>query len=74
MSFSEEDIKRLYIIPALKQSGWDGTDVIMECSYTLGSISLTNNKISRRNDNKKCDYILCYKGRKIAVIEAKNKN
>lgn len=48
MAHSEEDIKRLYITPALEQAGWAKTDIKMEDYYTSGNISFEAGKISRK--------------------------
>ena len=71
MAHSEEDIKRLYITPALEQAGWAKTDIKMEDYYTSGNISFEAGKISRKK-GKKCDYCLYQSNRRIAIVEAKS--
>jgi type I restriction enzyme R subunit len=67
---NESETRAEYIDPALKSSGWgeiEGSKVLREFRITEGKI-LTGGK---RSKPEIADYILVYKNRKIAVIEAK---
>ncbi|MFA5537073.1 MAG: DEAD/DEAH box helicase family protein [Bacillota bacterium] len=67
---SEEDIKRLYITPAL-EAKWDATHIEMEKQITDGKINLRGNMVFRENP-KKADYVLHIShNNPIAVVEAK---
>ncbi len=72
---SEQDIRTKYILPAIKQAGWDVQSQIREEVYfTDGRIYVKGN-LTTRGKKKKADYILYYKPNiPIAVIEAKNNN
>ena len=69
---SERDICTKYIIPALKNSGWDiERQVREEVYFTNGKIYIKGNK-SKRGARKRADYILYYKPNiPVAIIEAK---
>lgn len=59
------------IEPKLKESGWgvvEGSKILKQFKINLGRIQTGN----RRASPLKADYILSYKGRKLAVIEAKS--
>ena len=66
---NEEQTKRDYIDPKLKKSGWEADDVsvLMEHKITDGRIQVGG----RRAKPKSADYVLEYKNKKLAVIEAK---
>lgn len=68
---TEEDIKRLYITPAV-QVKWDKNKITMETQITDGRVNLKGN-VSSRERPKRADYLL-YLGANnpIAVIEAKD--
>ena len=68
---SEEDIKRLFITPAL-ESKWDKGMITMETKVTNGKIKISGN-ITTREAPKKADYLLYLAPNyPIAVVEAKN--
>ena len=69
---SEQDICTQYILPALKQTGWDiRTQVRQEVSFTDGRIYVKGDRTTR-GKKKRADFILYYKpNMPIAVIEAK---
>lgn len=71
---SEEDIKRLFITPAI-EAKWDKHFITMETQITDGRISLDGNKATRK-EAKKADYILYHtnKDHPIAIVEAKSNN
>lgn len=70
---SEEDIKRLYITPAI-ESKWDPHRITMETKITDGKINLRGN-LAVREAPKRADYILYINaGNPIAVVEAKDNN
>lgn len=67
---NEAETRAEYIDPKLKASGWgevEGSKVLREFRITDGKI-LTG---GMRSNPEIADYILVYKNRKIAVIEAK---
>jgi type I restriction enzyme R subunit len=70
---SERDIITKYILPALKDAGWDPIKQIREEVYfTAGRIYVKGNK-TRRGEGKKADIILYHKPNiPVAVIEAKD--
>ena len=72
-SLSERDIITKYIIPAIKQSGWDTQKQIREeVTFTAGRI-IVNGRQVKRGERKRADIILYYKYNiPIAVIEAKD--
>ena len=68
---TEEDIKRLYITPAI-ESNWDKNLITMEERITDGRIDLKSRPI-KREDPKKADYVLYINANNpIAVVEAKD--
>ena len=66
---NESDTRLHKIDPALKASGWGST----EESYISTEYYFTRGKISRtvRTKGKKADYVLVYRGQRMAVVEAK---
>ena len=72
---SERDICTKFIIPALKQAGWDEMSQIREeVSFTKGRI-IVRGKLVTRGKAKRADCILYYKPNiPIALIEAKDNN
>ena len=72
-SLSEEDIKRLYITPAI-ETKWEPHLVRMEESITAGKINIDGNRAVREKA-KKADYVLYHAPNyPIAVVEAKDNN
>ncbi|MCH4005572.1 MAG: DEAD/DEAH box helicase family protein [Eubacterium sp.] len=72
---TEEDIKLVFITPALNKRGWEnGENITMETQITDGRINLRGN-MAVRSKPKKVDYLL-YLNRyhPIAVVEAKDNN
>ncbi|MCD8285352.1 MAG: DEAD/DEAH box helicase family protein, partial [Prevotellaceae bacterium] len=72
-TLSEEDIKRLYITPALGQKGWAGEDFSMEAAvpFTDGKINIKGN-LDFRGKRKVADYILRHnRATPLAIVEAK---
>jgi type I restriction enzyme R subunit len=69
---TEEDVKRLYITPAIEQK-WDKfTQIKMEHCFTDGRV-VVRGKSVKRLERKKADYILYYKKNfPIAIVEAKS--
>lgn len=73
-SYTEEDIKRLYITPALSESGWTGDNVRMEYYFTDGRV-IFDGQIHGRQARKRADYLLFDKDNyPIAIVEAKDNN
>lgn len=67
---NEEETRAEYIDPKLKESGWgeiDGSRVRREFRFTEGKIEAGG----KRGKPEIADYVLEYKNRKLAVIEAK---
>lgn len=67
MALTESDTRAQYIDPALEQSGWKGPLVHREFQITAGRI-LSGGK---RGEPSRTDYLLEYRGKRVAVIEAK---
>jgi type I restriction enzyme R subunit len=72
-NFTESDIKTKYILPAIKNAGWDvQLQVREEVSFTQGRI-IVRGKMAARGISKRADYILYYKPNiPLAIIEAKD--
>lgn len=70
---TEEDVKHLYITPALEKDGkWIAEHIGMEHQITDGQINLRGNMVARQRP-KKADYLLYQDGMTpIAVVEAKD--
>ncbi|MCX6441136.1 MAG: DEAD/DEAH box helicase family protein [Actinobacteria bacterium] len=76
MSLNEADTRAKYIDPALKESGWefDGTSVVSREVRVRREFSITEGRIlggGKRGKLKIADYVLEYKGLRLAVVEAK---
>ena len=70
---SEEDVKRLFITPAI-EAQWDKSHIRMEAKITDGRMNIKGN-LAVRAKPKKADYLLCTgSGRPLAVVEAKDNN
>ena len=72
---NEEQTKHDFITPALRKAGWEvveGSRIRLEWPITKGRIvgRLPNGE-NRRTSRLKADYVLFYKNRRLAVIEAK---
>ncbi len=74
-SLTERDICTKYILPAVKQAGWDlMLQVREEVFFTKGRITVRGKLVARGNA-KKADVVLYYKPNiPIALIEAKDNN
>lgn len=74
-NYSEADIKRKFITPAIVNAGWDSdTQIREEFYFTDGRIQVRG-QIVNRGKGKRVDYLLYYKPNiPIAVIEAKDAN
>src|SRR3990170_8330879 len=72
---SERDICTKFVIPAVKQAGWDEMSQIREeVGFTKGRI-IVRGKLVSRGKPKRADCILYYKPNiPIAIIEAKDNN
>ena len=67
---NESETRAEYIDPMLKASGWgevEGSKILREFRITDGRIETGG----KRSKPEIADYILVYKNRKVAVIEAK---
>ena len=76
MSLNEADTRAKYIDPALKESGWDydGTSNVSREVRVRREFSITEGRIlggGKRGKLKIADYVLEYKGVRLAVVEAK---
>jgi len=76
MTLTEADTRAKYIDPALKESGWeyDGTSLISREIRVRREFSITEGRIlggGKRGKLKIADYVLEYKGVRLAVVEAK---
>jgi len=67
MALTESDTRAQFIDPALMKSGWEGHLVRREFQITAGRIIGTG----KRAEPSIADYVLEYKGKRLAVIEAK---
>ncbi|CAN2220319.1 HsdR Type I site-specific restriction-modification system, R (restriction) subunit and related helicases [Candidatus Nanopelagicaceae bacterium] len=67
MALTESDTRAQYIDPALANSGWEGHLVRREFQITAGRII----GVGKRAEPSIADYLLEYKGKRLAVIEAK---
>ena len=66
---SEEDVKRLFITPAI-EAQWHKNRIRMEAKITDGRMNIKGN-LAVRNTPKKADYLLyTASGHPIAVVEA----
>src|SRR3989338_6100222 len=68
---NEDETRAELIDPKLKENGWgviEGTKIHRNFPITLGKIQTGN----LRAIPIRADYVLAYKGRKLAVIEAKS--
>ena len=67
---NESDTRLHKIDPQLKAAGWgvlDGSRITTEYTFTKGKISQT-----QKEKPKRADYVLIYKGVKLAIVEAKS--
>lgn len=76
MSLTEADTRAKYIDPALKESGWEyeGSSVVSREVRVRREFSITEGRIlggGKRGKIKIADYVLEYKGVRLAVVEAK---
>ncbi len=70
----EQEIRTLFITPALKEKGWEVTENMREEFYfTDGRVIVAGNQHSVA-EGKKADYLLFHQGKPIAVLEAKDNN
>ena len=67
MALTESDTRAQYIDPSLANSGWEGPLVLREFQITAGRII----GAGKRAEPSITDYLLEYKGKRLAVIEAK---
>jgi len=66
---NEEQTKREYIDPKLREAGWESSNVRVHMEY-----SITDGRIQfggKRAKPKRADYVLEYKNKKLGIIEAK---
>ena len=72
---TEEDIKAVYITPALEKAGWKTPPYrLMEHYFTDGRV-IAQGSMHARQKGKKADYLLSIApNRPIAIVEAKDNN
>jgi type I restriction enzyme R subunit len=69
---SESETCRQYVIPKLKQAGWDSDRVVEQKTFTDGRIIASGSKVYRKKQ-KRADYLLSYAPDvTLAVVEAKS--
>ena len=75
MGINEADTRAQHIDPALVRAGWEGNSVHREVRAAVRrEVQITAGRIigaGRRGDPSVADYVLEYKGKRLAVIEAK---
>ena len=70
----EQEIRTLFITPALKEKGWEVLKNMREEFYfTDGRVLVAGSQHSVA-EGKKADYLLFHNGKPIAVVEAKDNN
>lgn len=71
--YSEQDICRIFITPAIQIAGWDtATQIREQVTFTAGKIEVRGNT-HKRGKQKRADYILYHKPHiPLAVVEAKD--
>ena len=70
----EQEIRTLFITPALKEKGWEVLKNMREEYYfTDGRVLVAGSQHSVA-EGKKADYLLYHNGKPIAVVEAKGNN
>ena len=67
MALTESDTRAQHIDPALARSGWESHSIRREFQITAGRIL----SAGRRAEPSIADYVLEYKGKRVAVVEAK---
>ena len=73
-TLTEEDIKRLFITPALNKAGWEGHLIMMEYSFTDGRV-IFDGDVHDRQARKRADYVLFDRTNyPLAIVEAKDNN
>src|ERR1700686_5393074 len=74
-SLTERDICTKFIMPALRNAGWDEMLQIREEVYFTNGRIIVRGKLVSRGKAKRADYVLSYKPNiPIALIEAKDNN
>ncbi len=72
-NLSERDICTKYIVPALKNAGWDIEKQVREEVYFTDGRIYVKKHLTKRGTKKRADYILYYKPHiPVAIIEAKS--
>jgi type I restriction enzyme R subunit len=71
---TEADTCRDYVLPRLREAGWDEDQIVEQYGITAGRV-ITVGKKHRRAEALRADYVLEYKpGVPIAVVEAKREH
>ena len=69
---TEQEIRTLFITPALTKKGWEvNKNMREEYYFTDGRIHIAGKKHSKA-EGKKADYLLLHNGKPLAVVEAKD--
>jgi type I restriction enzyme R subunit len=72
MNRNEAETRHDLIDPALKAAGWEGPEVRIRSEYQITKGRIQSN--GQRGPALKADYVLEYKGQKLAVVEAKKES
>lgn len=73
-NLNEQEIRSIFIRPAIQSAGWTAPQIREEYVITKGRI-IARGGISKRDDGKRADYVLFYKPHiPLAIIEAKDNN
>src|SRR3989344_179398 len=74
VNIKEAQTRKDLIDPKLAEAGWDTTnqDIKVICEYPIAPGKIESQ--GRKRNPKSADYVLEYKGRKLAVIEAKSED
>ena len=73
-SLNEQEIRSIFIRPAIRNAGWTASQIREEYVITKGRI-VARGGISKRDDGKRADYVLFFKPHiPLAIIEAKDNN
>lgn len=73
-SLNEQEIRSIFIRPAIQNAGWTASQIREEYVITKGRI-IARGGTSKRDEGKRADYVLFYKPHiPLAIIEAKDNN
>jgi len=73
-SLNEQEIRSIFIRPAIRNAGWTASQIREEYVITKGRI-VARGGTSKRDEGKRADYVLFFKPHiPLAIIEAKDNN